>query len=149
LQSRAISRPSKIVDMLVDRRLDFEYLTHTFNVTGPDRVTQLGEDALSQALAAMAHTVRRDLLVRVRSRPTRVTDLAAGFDISLPAVSRHLKVLEAAGLVTRSIEGRDHFIAASPEGWRGVAGWVETQSAAWNTRLQALKALLEARDGDA
>lgn len=112
-------------------------------------VAQLGEDALSQALAAVAHPVRRDLLARVRARTSRVTELAAGFDISLPAVSRHLRVLEQAGLVTRSIEGRDHFIAASQEGWRGVAAWAEHQSAAWDARLQALKALLEASDGRA
>ena len=83
-------------------------------------MTHLGEDALSHALAAVAHPVRRDLLARVRERPARVTELAAGFDISLPAVSRHLRVLEHAGLVTRSIEGRDHFIAASEPGWRGT-----------------------------
>jgi DNA-binding transcriptional ArsR family regulator len=76
-------------------------------------LTYPGEDALSHALAAVAHPVRRDLLAQVCERPVRVTDLAAGFDISLPAVSRHLKVLENAGLVTRSIEGRDHFIAGS------------------------------------
>jgi DNA-binding transcriptional ArsR family regulator len=112
-------------------------------------VTGLGEDALSHALAAVAHPVRRDLLAQVRERPVRVTDLAAGFDISLPAVSRHLKVLENAGLVTRSIEGRDHFILASEPGWRGVALWVQRQSAAWDRRLQALKTMLEARDGGA
>jgi len=95
-----------------------------------------GEDALSHALAAVAHPVRRDLLARVRERPVRVTELAAGFAISLPAVSRHLKVLENAGLVTRSIAGRDHFIAASEPGWRGVALWVERESAAWE-RLPA------------
>jgi DNA-binding transcriptional ArsR family regulator len=78
-----------------------------------------------------------------------VTDLAVGFDISLPAVSRHLKVLENAGLVTRSIEGRDHFIAGSEPGWRNVADWVQGQSAAWDRRLQALKAMLEAHDRDA
>jgi DNA-binding transcriptional ArsR family regulator len=112
-------------------------------------LTQLGEDALSHALAAVAHPVRRDLLARLRERPVRVTELAAGFAISLPAVSRHLKVLENAGLVTRKIVGRDHFIAASEPGWRGVAEWVEQQSAAWDRRLQALKAMLERPDGGA
>jgi DNA-binding transcriptional ArsR family regulator len=112
-------------------------------------LSRLGEDPLSHALAAVAHPVRRDLLARVRERPVRVTDLAAGFDISLPAVSRHLKVLEGAGLVTRSIVGRDHFIAASEPGWRGVALWVEHESAAWDRRLGALKTMLEAGDGGA
>jgi DNA-binding transcriptional ArsR family regulator len=108
-----------------------------------------GEDRLSHALAAVAHPVRRDLLAQVRERPVRVTELAAGFDISLPAVSRHLRVLEGAGLVTRRIEGRDHFIAASEAGWRSLAQWVERETAAWDRRLQALKRMLEAGDGAA
>ena len=110
---------------------------------------RVDEAALSQALAAVSHVVRRDLLARVRGRPSRVTDLAADFDISLPAVSRHLRVLEDAGLVTRRIEGRDHLIEASKQGWQEVADWVERQSAAWDSRLQALKAILEAADGKA
>ena len=105
-------------------------------------------DDLSQALAAVAHPVRRELLEQVRARPARVTDLAAGFDISLQAVSRHLKVLEAAGLVSRSVAGRDHFIEGRPEGWAAVSDWVDQQSAAWGARLAALKRILEAEDGD-
>ena len=124
------------------------YFTFSFNDSGT-AVSRLGEDALSHALAAVAHPVRRDLLARVRERPARVTDLAAGFEISLPAVSRHLKVLESAGLVTRSIVGRDHLIAASEPGWRGLARWVERESAAWDRRLAALKTMLEAGDGGA
>ena len=108
-----------------------------------------GDDPLSQALGAVAHPVRRDLLERVRGNPSRVTDLAAGYEMSLAAVSRHLKVLESAGLVSRSVEGRDHFIAARVEGWNEVAGWVERQSAAWNARLLALKQIMESDDGDA
>jgi DNA-binding transcriptional ArsR family regulator len=106
-------------------------------------------DELSQTLAAMAHPVRRDLLDRVRGGPSRVTDLAQGFDISLAAVSRHLQVLEQAGLVNRSVEGRDHFITARREGWEEVEGWVARQSAEWRLRLDALKQLMEAGDGHA
>ncbi|HVH75421.1 MAG TPA: metalloregulator ArsR/SmtB family transcription factor [Stellaceae bacterium] len=109
----------------------------------------LGEDGLSDALAAVAHPIRRDLLAQVREQSARVTELAAGFDVSLPAISRHLRVLERAGLVTRRIEGRDHFIAASERGWRGVADWVAHETAAWDRRFQALKRMLEADDGAA
>ena len=112
-------------------------------------LNRLGEDALSHALAAVAHPVRRDLLARVREQPVRVTELAAGFDISLPAVSRHLKVLESASLITRRIVGRDHFITASEPGWRSLAQWVERESVAWERRLRALKTMLEASDGGA
>jgi DNA-binding transcriptional ArsR family regulator len=107
-----------------------------------------GSDRLDHAMAAVANPVRRELLARVYARPTRVTELAAGFDISLAAVSRHLQVLERARLVTRSIAGRDHVIAPDTEGWQAVADWVAQRSAEWNRRLLALKHLLEAANGD-
>ena len=107
----------------------------------------VGADDLSLALAAAAHPVRRDLMAMVARRPERVTDLAARFEISLPAVSRHLRVLEGAGFVTRRIEGRDHFIAPRPEGMAPVADWVSEQSAAWQARLDALKHFVESKDG--
>ncbi len=112
-------------------------------------MNDLGSDELSQAMAAVAHPVRRELLTRVYERPSRVTELAAGFAISLPAISRHLKVLERARLVTRSIEGRDHRISPNTEGWDDVAAWVARRSAEWDERLQALKRLMEAGDGNA
>jgi DNA-binding transcriptional ArsR family regulator len=97
----------------------------------------------------MAHPVRRTLLETVRANPSRVTDLADGFDISLAAVSRHVKVLERAGLVRRSVEGRDHVISASPQAWTEMAAWIEGQSADWRARLSVLKSVMEAPDGDA
>jgi DNA-binding transcriptional ArsR family regulator len=106
----------------------------------------VGADDLSLALAAAAHPVRRDLMAMVAQAPARVTDLAARFAISLPAVSRHVRVLEAAGFVTRRIAGRDHFIAARPEGMAPVSDWVTEQSAAWQVRLDALKRFVESRD---
>src|SRR5690349_14517856 len=94
-------------------------------------------DSLSTSLIAMAHPVRRKVMDRLRRSPARVTELAAGFDISLAAVSRHVKVLEDAGLVARTVEGRDHVIAGRPEGWSEVADWVGEQSRAWGLRLAA------------
>ena len=108
----------------------------------------LGGDRLSDALTALAHPVRRDLLSLVEGKAARVTDLASRFAISLPAVSRHVKVLEAAGFVTRRIAGRDHFIEARPEAFDEVAHWIAARSAEWHVRLLALKALMEdGRDG--
>jgi DNA-binding transcriptional ArsR family regulator len=104
----------------------------------------VGGDVLSLALFAAAHPVRRELMSRLAERPKRITELASAFPISLPAVSRHLKVLEAAGLVTRRIEGRDHFIEARSDGLQPVAGWVARQSAEWQARLDLLKVIMEA-----
>jgi DNA-binding transcriptional ArsR family regulator len=103
----------------------------------------LGGDRLSGALTALAHPVRRDLLSLLEGRAARVTDLASRFAISLPAVSRHVRVLEAAGFVTRRITGRDHFIEARPEAFDEVKDWIAARSAEWDARLTALKALME------
>jgi DNA-binding transcriptional ArsR family regulator len=110
-------------------------------------MAMFGRDELSEALAAVAHPVRRDLLSLMRDGPARVTDLAARFDISLPAISRHLRVLEAAGFVARRIAGRDHFIEVRPDGLREVVTWVERQSAEWGERLVVLRQMMEAGDG--
>jgi DNA-binding transcriptional ArsR family regulator len=110
-------------------------------------MTPVGGDELSQALAAIAHPVRRDLLALLRRGPSRVTDLAARFDISLPAVSRHLRVLEAAGFLARRIEGRDHILEARADGMEEVARWVQRQSADWAIRLEELKQMMEGSDG--
>lgn len=107
----------------------------------------LGSDALSLALFAAAHPVRRDLMTRLADKPRRITELASGFALSLPAVSRHVRVLERAGLVRRRIKGRDHFIEARREGLTPMADWVSQQSAAWQARLEQLKALMEGTDG--
>jgi len=104
-------------------------------------------DPLSATLFALAHPVRRELLDLVRAGPARITDLAARFDISLPAVSRHVRVLGEAGLVQRRIIGRDHFIGPASGGLDEVAGWVAARSEDWRGRLAALKLLLEAGDG--
>jgi DNA-binding transcriptional ArsR family regulator len=110
-------------------------------------LSPVGGDDLSEALAALAHPVRRDLLALVRAGPSRITELATRFDISLPAVSRHLRVLEAAGFVARRVKGRDHFIEAKPEGFDEVAQWIALQSAGWALRLSALKEMMEKQDG--
>lgn len=106
-----------------------------------------GDDPLSQTLFALAHPVRRRLLDIVSVGPARVTELAARFDISLPAVSRHVRVLGAAGLVERTIVGRDHFICRSGAGLDEVAAWVDRRSGEWRQRLEALKSLMEGRRG--
>lgn len=111
-------------------------------------VLNVSRDSLSTSLIAMAHPVRRGVMDRLQRSPARVTDLAAGFDISLAAVSRHVKVLEDAGLVARTIEGRDHIIAGRPEGWSEAADWIDERSRAWGLGLMALKTILEAEDGD-
>lgn len=93
---------------------------------------------LDLTYAALAHPVRRDLLERLRSAPQKVTALAAPFDISLAAVSKHLSALEHAGLVTRSVHGREHVLAAAPAGLDGAYSWITRYRSFWEATLDAL-----------
>jgi DNA-binding transcriptional ArsR family regulator len=103
----------------------------------------IGNDKLSGILAAAAHPARRRLLALLGREPSRVTDLAARFEISLAAVSRHIRVLEEAGLVERTVEGREHLIAVRSGSLAPVQSWAEVQTRLWNERLHRLKKMME------
>jgi DNA-binding transcriptional ArsR family regulator len=77
-----------------------------------------------EAFAGLADPVRRAVLERLREGPCRVVDLARGFAISRPAVSRHLAVLRAAGLVRATTRGRENWYALDPAGVAGAAAWL-------------------------
>lgn len=96
-------------------------------------------DNLSNVLGAISHPSRRAILARLSKGPARVTEIAAPFDMSLNAVSKHLKVLEEAGLVHREKQGRDHVIEFRGEPLRQVAGWVHEYERFWNEHLDRLE----------
>lgn len=104
-------------------------------------------DELSLALAAAAHPIRRDMLARLAREALKVGALSEAYAVSLPAISRHLKTLERAGLVERRIEGRSHIIALRGEGLRRIEQWSVAQSAEWAGRLAKLKSLMENENG--
>jgi DNA-binding transcriptional ArsR family regulator len=95
---------------------------------------------LDSALSALSHPSRRAIIGRLSKQgPARVTEIAKPFDISLNAVSKHLKVLEQAGLVRREKIGRDHLIAFDPEPLREVARWIHTYEKYWTQQLDRLE----------
>ena len=98
--------------------------------------------ALDRAYTALSHPVRRDILDRLTLGSARVTDLAEPYAISLAAVSKHVRQLEDAGLVYRRIAGRDHVLTARPAGLDGAHRWIATYRSFWETRLEALDALV-------
>jgi DNA-binding transcriptional ArsR family regulator len=102
---------------------------------------------LDDTYGALAHQVRRALLIRLRDGSARVTELAEPFDLSLEAVSKHLRVLERAGLVRRTVRAREHWLELEPEPLREAAGWIETYRAFWETRLDALESMLRTEGG--
>jgi DNA-binding transcriptional ArsR family regulator len=98
--------------------------------------------ALDHTLAALADPTRRAILQRLRKGEARVTELAAPFEMSLNAVSKHIQVLERARLVKRRKEGREHFLSANPKPLDEVAAWVEAYRAFWAARVDALEYVL-------
>ena len=100
-------------------------------------------DALSTTLAALADPTRRAILARLAGGQATVTELAAPFAMSMPAVSRHLKVLEHAGLITRGREAqwRPCRIKAAP--LKDVADWVGYYQEFWTQSLDRLDAYLQ------
>jgi len=94
---------------------------------------------LTKVLGAIAHPSRRAILRRLAGGPARVTEIAAPFDLSLNAVSKHLKVLEGAGLVDRERQGRDHVIRFKGEPLRLVSRWVHEYERFWTERLDRLE----------
>jgi DNA-binding transcriptional ArsR family regulator len=101
---------------------------------------------LSETYAALANDVRRAIVDRLVRGEARVTEVAAPFDISLAAVSKHIVVLERAGLVRRRVEGRTHWLALEPQPLIEAEAWIEHTRAFWSGRLDALDEFLRGRD---
>ncbi len=75
-----------------------------------------------------------------------MTEVAAPFDISLNSVSKHVRILERAGLVRRRVSGRDHFLSLDPGPFDELTQWMQRTREFWNSRLDVLEAALRAED---
>jgi DNA-binding transcriptional ArsR family regulator len=100
-------------------------------------------DALSLKFAALADPTRRAILARLATGETSVMKLAEPFDMSLPAVSKHLKVLEGAGLVTRSREAQWRPCRIDAVALKEVDDWLEKYRRFWEVRLDRLEEYLD------
>jgi len=99
-------------------------------------------DALSQTLAALADPTRRAILARLSQGEATVNDLAKPFDISLPAISRHLKVLESAGLISRGREAQWRPCRLAPEPLKQLDGWLSKYRKFWEGSFDRMDAYL-------
>lgn len=100
-------------------------------------------DPLSAVFAALADPTRREILSRLSRGPATVGEVAAPFAVSAPAISQHLKVLERAGLVTRTTQAQWRTLAIRAEPLDQASAWVEKHRREWTLRLDALQAHLE------
>jgi DNA-binding transcriptional ArsR family regulator len=99
---------------------------------------------LSEILKAVSDTTRRSLLTQLCQQGTsRVTDLAECYDMSLNAISKHIKVLERAGLVARKTIGRTHWIEPKIERVKLVENWFKELKSIWELRLEKLDEILQ------
>jgi len=99
---------------------------------------------LDSTFAALSDATRRGILARLaRQGETSVSDLAAPYKMSLPAVSKHLRVLETAGLVSRQKDGRVHRCRLRAEPMKDAAAWIEHYRRFWEAQLDSLARYLE------
>ena len=101
---------------------------------------------LGVVFAALADPTRRAIVSRLATSDATVLELAAPFDMSLPAISRHLKVLERAALITRGRDGRHRPCRLQPDALTEVAQWASFTRRAWDERFDRLNEFLESNN---
>ena len=107
-------------------------------------VERESEIALTAVMKAASDPTRREILTMLaQNGPMRVTDLARSFETSLNSVSKHIKVLEAAGLVSRRTEWREHLIELKTDRLALIDDWFKDLRSIWAMRIEALQSILE------
>jgi DNA-binding transcriptional ArsR family regulator len=104
------------------------------------------DSSLDEVFHALADPTRRAMLRSLAAAPRTVGELAAPFDITLAAASKHIKVLERAGLIDRRIEGRTHVCRLDARPMHAGAEWLRHYEKFWQQRLDILESLLRAED---
>jgi DNA-binding transcriptional ArsR family regulator len=100
--------------------------------------TTLNDDRLSETFAALANSTRRAILARLAQGESNVGDLAEPFDLTLPAISKHLKVLERAGLIVRSQRAQFRPCSLDPRPLEEISTWAEQYRPVWEARFDRL-----------
>ncbi len=107
-------------------------------------MVHFARDSLDRTFGALAHPIRRSILTRLAERgPASIGELAEPFEVSLMAISKHLKVMEGAGLVVRRKDGRVHRMRFDPEAMEQASEWIERHRAFWEQQLDGLARYLE------
>jgi DNA-binding transcriptional ArsR family regulator len=98
---------------------------------------------LDLAFGALAHPIRRGILARLAAGEATVSELARPFAVSPPAISKHMRILEEAGLLTRRRRGREHRCRLSENRLREAQAWIARSRDTWNSRFDALERYLK------
>ena len=106
------------------------------------------DSTLDRTFSALAHPIRRAILTRLaRGESASVSNLAQPFDVTLMAISKHLKVMEEAGLIRREKDGREHRCWYDPSSIGIASDWIEMHRRYWEQQLDSLAAYLEQAKG--
>jgi DNA-binding transcriptional ArsR family regulator len=110
-------------------------------------VVNYNQHRLDLAFGALAHPIRRGILARLSTGEATVAELAKPFKVSAPAISKHMRILENAGLLSRRKLGREHRCTLEQERMREAERWIEEHRKFWNDRLDALARYLKGERG--
>jgi DNA-binding transcriptional ArsR family regulator len=105
-----------------------------------------GSAELDRSYAALAHPARRAIVARLARGPATVGEAAAGLDLSKPAVTKHVKVLEASGVVRRVVEGRTHRLRLDPRPIDEAGRWIDRHRRVWEAKFDAIERHLAGGD---
>ncbi|HJS50241.1 MAG TPA: metalloregulator ArsR/SmtB family transcription factor [Gaiellaceae bacterium] len=94
---------------------------------------------LDRSFDALSHPARRAIVERLVAGPSSVGEASVGLGISKPAVTKHLKVLELAGVVTRTVRGRTHLLRLEPRPLREASQWLELHRSLWEAKFEAVE----------
>lgn len=114
--------------------------------------TPMGEYSpavLDRVFSAVADPTRRAILARLADSDARVTDVASAFPISLNSTSKHIRILEGAGLIRRTVRGREHILTLEAAPLAGAAEWIDHYRGFWSDQLASLDAFVTGRDNAA
>ena len=106
------------------------------------------DTSLDKTFHALAHPIRREMLAHLTHKRFTVLEMAHLFELSLNGVSKHLKVLEQAGLIHREIQGRTHYCSLEAQRLREAAEWLDYYRHFWEGRLDALESFLEKKKNE-
>lgn len=102
-------------------------------------------ERLDAVFSALGDPVRRQIVERLARGSQSVGEIASAFSISQPAISRHVRILEASGLLERQVLGRVHRCTLSPDAMKAASAWIDKQRTFWNAALDRLEHLLAAQ----
>ena len=104
-----------------------------------NQMVEYTQESLNRVFSAVADPTRRAILRSLAKNPATITEIAKPFLVSLNAVSKHVMVLERAGLIRREIQGREHLCRLEPRPLRDATAWLDHYRQFWDVRLDALE----------